>query len=139
MAVAIREMLPRLRRYKTTIERIDANVTLWWPDNPGPQWDGTPCKLWVGEVNGSGYPRMSKRAKHGRRKGKVIKIAVHREVLRELKGIELKKRNKEAMHLCNERRCVNENHLKPGTKSENTLYQVLSGSHNSCQREPGCD
>lgn len=139
---AILKPLPKTHnRYKSVLERIEANVAYCWPANPGPDWDGTPCELWLGGRNGSGYGRMCIRAKSGKQKGKPRNKAVHRLVLKE-HGEPIQRKTKEVMHLCNEKLCTAKSHLRLGTKSDNTLYQVLSGTHNSIKsatREPGED
>lgn len=128
------------RPYPGLVERIAANVALWWPERPGPDWDGTPCELWLGGRNGSGYPQFCVRAKHGKHKGKPRKIAVHRAVLKH-NGAPVRKGNKAGMHLCNESLCVCRSHLRYGTAVENELYKFKTNEFMAAKngREPGDD
>lgn len=124
-----------LNRYESIIDRIESNVAYFWPNNPGPEWDGTPCKLWMGQRNGSGYPRMCIRVlKRGKRVPR--NVAVHRIVIEVIQGIKMPKRRREGMHLCNEQLCCAETHLKPGNRTENELYKLRSRQP---AREPGED
>lgn len=128
------------RRYDHLLDRIESNTAYFWPERPGPDWDGTPCQLWLGQRNGSGYPRLCMKMKAGKAKGKPRNVAVHRIVIELTQGVKMPKKRGEAMHLCNEQLCCAKTHLKPGNKSENELYKIRTQLlHDKTQREPGED
>jgi hypothetical protein len=132
-------MVKTHRRYEHLLDRIEANSAYFWPERPGPEWDGTPCQLWLGPRNGSGYPRMCMRMKAGKAKGKPRAVAVHRIVIELATGTKMPKRKGEAMHLCNEQLCCAKTHLKPGTKTDNEHYKLRTAEHHRLNREPGDD
>lgn len=133
-------MVKTQRRYEHLLDRIESNTAYFWPERPGPDWDGTPCQLWLGQRNGSGYPRMCMRMKAGKAKGKPRNVAVHRIVIELATGTKLPKKRGEGMHLCNEQLCCAKSHLKPGNRTDNEYYKLRTAEHlRKSQREPGED
>ncbi|WP_175172401.1 HNH endonuclease [Achromobacter pestifer] len=90
--------------------------------------NGTPCWLWIGARNASGYGKMSMRFKKGPRKGKVKSALAHRVALVEMGGCRLNSKSV-VMHLCNNRLCCNPAHLKGGTQRKNVQQCVAEGRH----------
>lgn len=66
---------------------------------------------------GYGYVRHKSKAKHA-----------HRLVKQFATGVEQLDKKQLAMHTCNNRKCVNHNHIKYGTAKENSEYMVNSGN-----------
>ncbi len=64
------------------------------------------------------YGKMTIRRKHGRKKGKVRSVLVHRVVLAEVKGVALW-RIVTGMHSCDVSLCEAPHHLRSGTYSAN--------------------
>lgn len=78
----------------------------------------TPCIIWTGSLNGSGYGNARFQ---GKKEGahRVAWIKAHGEIS---KGMVVK-------HSCGQRACVNIDHLSLGTQSENILESVADGTH----------
>lgn len=109
-------------KYASMEERLIANSVLAQDQF----YDGTPCWVWVGTLNASGYPYMSVRqpgVAHPR------KALAHRVSIETFRGPIPE--SHVAMHLCNNQVCVSPLHLAPGTQSENIQQCVREGRHNS--------
>ncbi|WP_341249261.1 hypothetical protein [Cupriavidus pauculus] len=91
-------------------------------------YEDTPCWLWMGKRNSSGYPVISLRWKSGPRKGKVRNALAHRVSLMEFKQRRLSAKSV-AKHLCNNPVCVNPYHLAGGTQKSNVRQCVKEGRH----------
>lgn len=113
-------------KYNSLAERILANSVV----SPFPEhiFGGEPCWLWVGSYS-SGYPMMSMRYKRGPRKGKHYKAGAHRMAIVAFKHNLRMTPGMVAMHLCNNRMCVNPAHLKGGTQRKNVQQCVDEGRH----------
>lgn len=114
-------------KYANLRERIIANSVIA-PEGMGSIINGSPCWIWTGALNSSGYPRMNVRMKRGPRKGKSVMVLVHRVVLVEFKDRVMSGRLK-SLHLCNNRPCVNPDHLEGGTQRQNIRQCVREGRH----------
>lgn len=84
----------------------------------------TNCISGIGAVNGSGYC-------HTWRNGK--RIGAHRNAYIEVNG-EIPK-GMHVMHICDNPKCINPNHLKLGTRSDNMKDCVSKGRHVSPMRK----
>jgi hypothetical protein len=73
--------------------------------------------LWEGRTVNTGYGVLSVDSRE---------VLAHRKVMADLHGAEAI-RGKIVMHLCDEPRCVNPEHLRIGTQSENILDAVAKG------------
>lgn len=91
-------------------------------------YDGTPCWLWMGKRNASGYPVISLRWQRGPRKGQVRSALAHRISLVTFKRRRLTARSV-AKHLCNNPVCVNPDHLAGGSQRSNVRQCVAEGRH----------
>lgn len=80
--------------------------------------DDRGCKIWPGEPNENGYPRQI-RTSHGL-------MRVSRYVLAKKLGRDLLP-GMCALHTCDVRMCVSENHLFEGTRKDNTDDMISKG------------
>ncbi|CAB3858555.1 hypothetical protein LMG26854_03346 [Achromobacter aegrifaciens] len=110
--------------YANLAERILANTMI----SDELSHNGTPCWLWIGARNASGYGKMNMRFKKGPRKGKVKSALAHRVALVEMGGRRLNSKSV-VMHLCNNRLCCNPAHLLGGTQRKNVQQCVAEGRH----------
>lgn len=110
--------------YANLAERILANTMI----SDELSHNGTPCWLWIGARNASGYGKMNMRFKKGPRKGKVKSALAHRVALVEMGGRRLNSKSV-VMHLCNNRLCCNPAHLQGGTQRKNVQQCVAEGRH----------
>lgn len=122
-------------RYASFEERIIANTVLLREHF----WNGSYCWVWIGKYRTSNrglrYACMSVRWKSGPRKGKVRTVAVHREVLRIMKGYRMTPRTVGG-HLCNYSLCVNPEHLSSMSQKANVRQTVRDGRHRNGYSEP---
>lgn len=109
------------RRYDSIEERLIANSYL--TDESACRHGGTPCWIWIGAVNASGYPVVTMR-----QGSKVKRVLAHRLSLAVFRGKRLRS-DHVAKHLCNVKRCVNPMHLEFGTQSTNIRQCVKEGRH----------
>lgn len=117
-------------KYVDLCERIIANSVLS-ADN---FYNGTPCWEWVGKFR-NGYPAITRRYKSGPRKGKVYNTGVHRLAIVVFKGRRMTPKMV-AQHLCNNKQCVNPEHLKGGSQASNVRQCVEDGRHKTPFRDP---
>jgi len=112
-------------KYASLAERILANSVV----SPYSEdwYNGTACWLWVGRTS-AGYPMMSMRYKKGPRKGKHYTVGAHRMSIVAFKNLRMTPRMV-ARHLCNNRLCVNPDHLAGGTQKQNIKQCVKEGRH----------
>lgn len=89
--------------YLSLAARLEANST---PTPCG-------CRVWLGNLNNSGYPRFSKRVD-----GKVTKVYAHRAAW-ELEYEVAVPAGHELDHLCVIPECIEPSHLEPVTPAEN--------------------
>lgn len=123
------------RPYKSMLERIAANSVesdrLFYTDPK--TGDKTPCRVWTGPRNGSGYGHIGVRRKRGPKKNTVAYLLVHRVVAELVTGI--KPRSRVVKHLCNNYLCCEGGHLKIGTQKSNVQQCVKDGRHYSHWRD----
>lgn len=119
-------------KYREPIDRIMANSVVSDTEGMMVRGEWSPCWIWVGKTRlgnrGKRYGAISTRFKNGPRKGKVRIEAVHRYVLREIKGRKLTPRSV-GMHLCNVSLCCHPDHLGGGTQKANVRQCVNEGRH----------
>lgn len=72
----------------------------------------TGCHLWTGELSDNGYARF-------KRQGKWVKV--HREMCKIHHGLAS---HQKALHTCDVRRCINPEHLYPGSHRDNVRDAV---------------
>lgn len=113
-------------RYDSLCDRIIANSVL--SPTPEEQYRGTPCWVWIGPARRDGRPVISMRAKSGPRKGKVITYSAYRISVREFTNRRVTPKMV-IMHMCNNKHCVNPDHLRGGTQKQNVQHCVKSGRH----------
>jgi len=113
-----------MTRYASMADRLIANSVL----SPDHAYDGTPCWEWMRRLNNQGYPTLTRRLKRGPRKGQVVTVFAHRESIVVFTGRRMTPRMV-ALHLCNNRRCINPEHLKGGTQKQNVRQCVREGRH----------
>jgi hypothetical protein len=101
-------------------ERLLAKVLL--PDDPS----SDECWLWKGASHGQGRGygkfRLGKRTTSAHRASYLLFNGEIPE------GLVIG-------HSCNNERCCNPNHLGAVTQSDNILYSIICGRHNSCRNE----
>lgn len=83
------------------------------------------CILWDGPVSPQGYPRFSY-STHGEQAGHVV-VAKRAGIYR--KGLHV-------LHKCDNRRCINPDHLYMGDNRKNQQDRVLRGPHNTRKVTP---
>lgn len=110
--------------YASLEERIIANTVI----SEDSYYDGTPCWLWTGARNSSGYGKLNLRWQRGPRKGKVRSALAHRIALIVFTGRRLTTKSV-VLHLCNNRLCCNPAHLQGGTQKKNVQQCVAEGRH----------
>ena len=113
-----------MTRYASLADRIIANSVL----SDTHAYNGTPCWEWARRCNNQGYPTMTRRLKRGPRKGQVCTVYVHREAIKAFTTRRLTARMV-VLHLCNNPSCVNPEHLRGGTQSQNVRQCVAEGRH----------
>lgn len=111
-------------RYENMQERIIANSIA----STDSFYNGTPCWIWTGTYGSGGYGTLNVRLARGPRKGKVEHRGAHRESLKAFTGRRLTTRMV-CKHLCNNRCCVNWEHLAGGTQKSNVRQCVAEGRH----------
>ncbi len=79
----------------------------------GPEWNGTPCWIWMGRLQG-GYGEFRYRVRGKSR----VYVSAHRVAYTLMKGRILYGLHLD--HLCRNTLCVNSNHLQPVTNKENS-------------------
>lgn len=109
------------RRYNSLEDRLLANSYV--ADEPACQHEGTPCWIWIGSTNSSGYPVVTMR-----QGGKVKRVLAHRLSIQVFRGL-LPGDGEVAKHLCNVKRCINPMHLEFDTQSVNIRQCVEDGRH----------
>lgn len=119
------------RSYADLAERIVANTVIDWES----WFEGTPCWVWIGNLNSAGYGLLTLRMKRGPRKGQPVPQLVHRLSVAVFTGRVISGR-KVCMHLCNNRRCCNPSHLRGGTQRKNMQQMVKEGRHGGPYRAP---
>jgi len=119
------------RKYASLQERIIANTV----SSDMLAWNGTPCWIWTGKRNSTGYGVINIRFRGGPRKGKVKSALVHRVVLRVFKGRKLTTKSV-GRHLCNMKPCCNPEHLVGGSQRTNMRQCVAEGRHGNMYRAP---
>ncbi len=101
------------RKRRSPMERFWSHV-----DKNGPLWNGTPCWVWTGAVDGGGYGHFG--LPSGHRGGYLVKT--HRFAYETLvgpipSGLELD-------HLCRNHACANPAHLEAVTRQVNVIRGV---------------
>jgi hypothetical protein len=92
-------------------------------DHPPPTPLASPCRLWQGSIDPQGYGRR----KYDRpRDGKRVTIGVHRWVMEQSIGREMK-RWEFVMHLCDNRLCYRLDHLQLGDAKQNNHDMMRKG------------
>ncbi len=93
-------------------------------------WNGSRCWEWTGrsKPNAAGhrYGVVNTRFKRGPRKGKVRSNYAHRLAVVHLKRKRLRPRQV-VLHLCNYTLCINPDHIKGGTQSQNVKQSYREG------------
>lgn len=118
------------RKYESLADRLLANSVL----SDDTFYKGTPCWEWIGKLR-NGYPAITLRYKRGPRKGKVYNIGAHRLSLVVFKGRRMTPKMV-ARHLCNNRICINPEHLVGGSQIANVRQCVREGRHKTPFRDP---
>lgn len=107
------------RKYPSLADRLIANSYL----SDECHYDGTPCWIWMGKRNASGYPQINLRED-----GAVRTYLAHRLALTVFRGRRWR-RGQVAKHLCNNPLCINPMHLDGGSQSSNMRQCVREGRH----------
>lgn len=123
------------RKYATLRERLNANskaMTLheWSETKP---WATFPCRIWHGKIDKDGYGRINIRPKRSKRKPKSYKA--HRVSLAEAKGVPVYRLN-HCAHLCDNRPCIEPEHLWSTTNYQNVRDRVRKGRTRNGQSGP---
>lgn len=123
------------KRYKSLRERLNANsmperIVKYDPTKP---WSAVPCRIWTGARSGnSQYGKITirsrKRWKFGPKKGqRIIRfLGAHRVSLAEHLGIPVYRLN-HVSHQCDQRLCIEPEHLRSWTASKNMQDMIAKG------------
>lgn len=122
------------RRYKTLSERLLANSkeVRCHDRDPARPWTEKPCRIWCGCLNSDGYGSITIRSRHrykvGKREGERIpkRFHAHRVAKADALGVQLWRLNK-CMHLCDNRPCIEESHIRSTTQLRNDLDRTEKG------------
>lgn len=100
-------------KYPSATDRLLANIVV----------DGNGCWIWQGSYNNVGRPRISVRV-NGQGKWmyvtRYVMLHIHKQVLRKMHV---------GLHSCNNKCCVNPQHISRGTQSQNVRQCVAEGRH----------
>lgn len=96
-------------------------------DYPPPTPQDTPCVIWQGILDRDGYGRYvgSRPANHGQSVKRSV-MGIHRWVVEQTLGRRLRT-HEVIMHLCDNRLCFRESHLRVGTIQENNKDRDSKG------------
>lgn len=116
------------RKYASLRERLNANskemfLHEWSEAKP---WATFPCRIWQRKIDQWGYGRIMIRIKAGPRKGKAKSYKAHRISLAEAKGIPVYRLN-HCAHLCDNRPCIQPEHLWSTTNYQNVRDRARKG------------
>lgn len=97
-----------MRHYPTLSERIRSNT----------KTNDTGCLLWTGVKGSRGYVKITYLNRT---------YNLHRLIAIMYMGLDVLDETKVVMHTCDNKHCVNQEHLKIGTQSENVIDSVEKG------------
>ena len=80
--------------------------------------DGNECHNWTGTLTKDGYALLSFKNKKTRAAKAVLEKKLNRKI----------EKGKETCHTCNNRKCINPEHLYEGTHKQNALDMAKAGS-----------